>query len=43
MIEDTSGFNSDVGNIHVCVSEACQVSIKKAIKCKDKGEQVVEE
>ena len=26
-------LNSDVGNIHVCVCEAC---ISKAMKCKDK-------
>ena len=37
--EDTSGFNSDIGNIRVCVCEACHVSIRKAMKCKDKGEQ----
>ena len=37
--EDTSGFNSDIGNIRVCVCEACHVSIRKAMKCTDKGEQ----
>ena len=37
--KDASGFNSDVGNIHVCVCEACHLSIRKAMKCKDKGEQ----
>ena len=26
--KDASEFNSDVGNIHVCVCEACHVSIR---------------
>ena len=37
--EDTSGFNSDISNIRVCVCEACHVSIRKAMKCTDEGEQ----